>query len=205
MLFLIIFYRQIKSKIPRRIVVADVLDHRADQFHIVRQQPVFHFLAEDVAENAAEVFVPRVGQERAAVGQHADEAAQEPQVRQRVHLFLHAVFLIQEPPAGAELHFAGHAAVLKVADHRGDNLVVGRIDVIENRFGQPVVAIQAVEELYHRLRAEKVADRIETGIRSERLEHARVVVSQYAVVELLGPAFFVVHQSELMEHGRFEF
>ena len=112
--------------------------------------------------------------------------------------------LVEEPPAAAELHLAGRRAVLEIADHRGHHFVVGRVEIVEDRLGQPAVAVQAVEEPGHRPGDLEIADRIETGVRAERLEHPRVVVPQGAEVELLHPAFLVVHHGQLVKHGRLE-
>jgi len=40
------------------VVEADVLDHFAEQVQIVGQQPGFDIIAEHIAENPAEIFVP---------------------------------------------------------------------------------------------------------------------------------------------------
>ena len=95
-------------------MVADVGDHRADQVHRVGQQALLDLRAQQVAEDTAKVLVASVGEERSAIGQHADEAAQKAEVRQRNELLLDAVLLIQEPPGAAELHFAGRCASWKL-------------------------------------------------------------------------------------------
>ena len=55
-----------------RVAVADVTNNLPDQFHIIGDESALHVASENVAEQAAEVFVARVGDERAAVGEHAD-------------------------------------------------------------------------------------------------------------------------------------
>ena len=45
---------------------------------VVGQQAAAHVVAEEVAEQAAEVVVARVGEEAARVGDHADEARERP-------------------------------------------------------------------------------------------------------------------------------
>ena len=59
------------------IVEADVFDHCAKQFHIGRDLSVFDIGADQVAQDAAEIFVARLGEEAARVGEHADEAAEQ--------------------------------------------------------------------------------------------------------------------------------
>ncbi len=88
-----------------------------------------------------------VGEEGAAVGDHAHELAQQSQVGEGVKLALHAVLGVEVPPGGAELHFAGDAAVLEVAQHGGDQVVVHGVVVVEDCLGQVVVAVEAVEKL----------------------------------------------------------
>lgn len=97
---------QFNGEIVTRIVKANVFHHLAQQRDIRRRFAGSHPTADHLAQNAAEVFVARVGEEAATVGQHPDEAAQQPELRQLGHLPLHTVFLIVEPPAGAELHLA---------------------------------------------------------------------------------------------------
>ena len=91
-----------------------------------------------------------------------------PRFDSALSLPLHAVLLVEEPPARAELHLAGRAAVLEVADHRGQHVVVGRVEVVEDRLGQPVVAVEPVEEPRQRPGDLEVADRVEAGVRPER-------------------------------------
>ena len=112
----------IELEISSCVVVGNVLYHLAQQFAIVGQQPLLHIVAKEVAEDAAEILVARIAQERARVSQHAYETAQQAEHRQGVHLLDHAVHLVVEPPAATKLNLAG-LATLEVAEHRGDNLV----------------------------------------------------------------------------------
>ena len=100
---------------------------------------------EQVAEHAAEVLVPRVGHERARVGQHADEVREQADVRQRVDLPLDAFLLIEKPPAAAELHPAGERSVLEVADHRRQRVVVHRVVVVEDGLRQRALLLELIE------------------------------------------------------------
>ena len=127
-------------------MVADVLDHAADHFQVVGQQALLDLGPEEVREDAAEVLVTGVGEERAAVGDHAHETAQQALVGERLQLPFHPVLLVEEPPAAAELHFSGRAAVLEIAEHGGDQVVVDRVVVVEDGLGQAVLLIEAVEE-----------------------------------------------------------
>ena len=59
-------------------------------------------------------------------------------------------------------------------------VVVARIEVVENRLGQPVLAVEPVEELRQRPGDFEIADRIEAGVGAERREQPRVGVAQRA-------------------------
>ena len=82
-----------------------------------------------------------IGEETAAVGQHANEAAQQAELRQLRHLTLHAVFLIVKPPAGTELHLARHPFALEVADHSAQHFVIARVQAVQNGFWQQVLLV----------------------------------------------------------------
>ena len=64
----------IELEVAAGVVVGDVLDHLAQQLAVVRQQALLDIVAQQVAEDAAEVLVARIAEERAAVGKHAHEA-----------------------------------------------------------------------------------------------------------------------------------
>lgn len=76
-----------------------------------------------------------VRQEAAAIGEHANKAAQQTQLGELSHLALHTVFLIVEPPARTELHFPRHAFALEVTNHGADDFVIAWIQAIDNGFG----------------------------------------------------------------------
>src|SRR5690606_14164943 len=121
----------------------------------------------------------------ARVGEHADELREKPELGQRVKLHFHTFLLIEEPPAGAELDLARSGAVLEVADHRTENVVVGWIEVIEDDLGQLVVAVECVEVTRKSARLRKVSDRVHPGVGPNAFEQAAVVVAQGSEVELL--------------------
>ena len=88
-----------------------------------------------------------VGEEAAAVGQHADKAAQQAKLRQLGHLTFHAVFLIVEPPAGTELHLARHAFALEVTDHSAQHFVIAWVQAVQNSFRQQVFFVLLAQQL----------------------------------------------------------
>ena len=55
--------------------------------------------ADDIAEDAAEIFMARVADEAPGIGQHTYEAAQQAERRECVQLLPHTVLLVEEPPA----------------------------------------------------------------------------------------------------------
>ena len=112
----------IELEISSCVVVGNVLYHLAQQLAIVGQQPLLHIVAKEVAEDAAEILVTRIAQERARVGQHTHKATQQTEHRQGVHLLDHAVHLVIEPPTATKLNLA-RLTTLEVAEHRGDDLV----------------------------------------------------------------------------------
>ena len=70
----------LKIKIILCVVVRDVLNHLVDTLSLI--PCVWHFSVLDVggnevAEDATEIFVARVGEERTGVGEHTYETAQE--------------------------------------------------------------------------------------------------------------------------------
>ena len=82
----------------------------------------------------------------------------------------------------------GDRAVLEVADHRRERVVVGGVEVVDDHLRQRVLAVEPVEVATERLDLRPVADRVDAGVGAERLQARRVVVAERAEVELLGPA-----------------
>src|SRR6185312_6320758 len=127
------FRGDFQAEVIPRVAKADVLHHRADQLQVGGDRPPGHVGAQQVAERAPEILVARIAEEAAGVGDHADEAAEQPEIGEGVHLPLHALLLVEEPPAAAELELAGDAAVLEAADHRPEEVVIHRVDVVDDR------------------------------------------------------------------------
>ena len=94
------------------VVVADVLHHFSNERKIVGKPSALDVVAEDIAKQAAEVFVARVGEKLTAVGEHADELAKQAGLREALNLARHAVELIKEPPSAAELDFAPRDTII---------------------------------------------------------------------------------------------
>src|SRR5262249_53556398 len=99
--------------------IADIPNHGADQFFVVRDQALLDVAANEFAQGGAKIFMARIAHKGPRIGDHADEAGQQAEIRERVYLPFHAFLLVEEPPARAVLNFAGDGAVLEVADHGG--------------------------------------------------------------------------------------
>ena len=200
MIFLIL-----KIKVILSVVVGDIFDHPANPVHLaLRKLPIFDIPSDDVAEDAAEILVTGVADETAGVREHAHEAAQQPQHAQRVELLAHAVLLIEEPPAAAELHHSGIGAVIEGVGHRRHDLVVLGIEAIEDGLGQFARLGEPVQELVPCGGRRQVVDGIVARIGPELAEHPAVVVADGAYVELLRPAALGVHYRHVEEEGAAE-
>src|SRR3954447_14274202 len=88
-----------EAKVLRSVRVADAAHDAADKLLVVGNEALFNVCAEQVAEHAAEIFVARERHPRARIRDHADEAGEQPGVRQRVELPLDGFLLVEEPPA----------------------------------------------------------------------------------------------------------
>ena len=56
------------------VVIADVADHWADQIVVIGDFTVFHVCANEVAKDASEVFVSRIGHEGSGIRHHTHES-----------------------------------------------------------------------------------------------------------------------------------
>ena len=143
------------------------------------------FAADQIAEHAAEILMARIAHERPRVRDHAHEAREQAEIRQRVQLPLHRLLLIEKPPARAPLDFPGHAAVLKISDHRREQIIIRRVQVVDDRLRQRILLIQPIQITRERLRLRKIPDRIEPRVRTDLLHQARVVIPHRAEMQLL--------------------
>ena len=89
----------VEVKVSTSIIVRDVLHHTTEDLLIVGQQALLHIITKQVAEDTTEILVARIREERARVGEHTHESAQQSQYRECVHLTDHTIHLIIEPPA----------------------------------------------------------------------------------------------------------
>ena len=80
------------------MVIADIACDLPQRGPIVGIFPALNPAAKQAAQDSAEIVVPRVLQEAARVGQHANKARQIAEIRQRDHLLGDALNVIVEPP-----------------------------------------------------------------------------------------------------------
>ena len=88
-----------------------------------------------------------------------------------------------------DLEFAGDGAILEIAEHGGEGVIVGGIEVVDDRLGQGIVQLQPVEIGGQGAGLREIADGIEAGIRSEFGKQPGVVAAERAQMQLLDPAF----------------
>lgn len=185
-----------QPKVLHCVTVTDAADERAEQRVIRRQFTRFHIAPDQLTEDAAKVFVPRITHERARVRNHAHEPRQQPEIRERVHLPFHAVLLIQKPPPAAELDFARDAAVLEIAEHGAEHVVIRRIEIVKNGAGQCVFGFEPVQKRRQRPGLWQVAHGIKAGVATELAQRPGVVVALRAQVQLHHPTFLGVESAD---------
>ena len=67
----------VETEVTAGIVVRYILDHTAQRGVVIGYQAVLHISTYQVAEQAAEILMTRIAEERARVGKHAHEARQQ--------------------------------------------------------------------------------------------------------------------------------
>ena len=133
-----------------------------------------------------------VAQEAAAVGQHANEVAQQAQACQTGHLLFHADLVVIEPPCGAVLDLARHLAVLEAAQNGADLCVVGGVQAVDDGLGALVGVVQGAQQACDLAAAGSGVDHIKAGVGSQQSVHLAVHAAQAVVVDLHGDAQTVI-------------
>ena len=87
---LVLYLSDFEAEVILGVAETDVADERTEHLHVTRQFAIDDLPDDEVAEQTAEVFVPRIAQETARVGQHADKPAEQTEVGQRVGCLLNA-------------------------------------------------------------------------------------------------------------------
>lgn len=182
-----------KAEIVGGIVVADGANEGADERQIVREQTTVDFVSEELAEDAAEVFVPGIAEERTGIGQHSNEPVQQAELRNRFELAFHAIHLIVEPPSGAHLDFSGDGGALEAAGERHDKFVVAGVQGVEDGSGKEVLPVERIEDFCERGGDVPVSDGIGAGVGAVDLEESRAIVPDDIEMELPCPVCPGIH------------
>ena len=154
----------------------------------------FHHGAEDIGHDSAEHFeAGSVGEELAAVGDHAGEGTEQIDAADVLQLALHADGGIQKPPGGAEADF-----VSECAGQGGQRGILGGIQRVQNDFQAVVEAVEEADEV-----GGVVLDQggdVSARVGSEGAEDGAADVADGAHVKLRDPALLRVHFAELAHH-----
>ena len=77
----------LEPEIALRVAIADVLHHLSEERKFRGGQKTFLYLsAQQVAQDAPEILMARIGEEAARVGQHPHETAQEAERGERLRI-----------------------------------------------------------------------------------------------------------------------
>ena len=121
----------LEVKISFGIIIRNVSDHLFYEGHLLGWQlAVLDILTYHITELAAEILVAGIGEEGTAVGEHTHEATEQSQNAEGIHLALHTIQLIVEPPSTTELNLAGCGAFLEIAKHCGNHFIIGWVEAI---------------------------------------------------------------------------
>ena len=87
-----------------------------------------------------------------------------PGVGEGIQLQLDAFLLIEKPPATAELDLSRSGLVLKVAGRSREDVIIGRVVVVNDGTGQRVFRLEQVEIRREGRGLREVANRVEAGV-----------------------------------------
>src|SRR5262249_1784374 len=90
--------------------------------------------------------------------------------------------------------------ILEIAGHSREHIIVRRVQIVKNRFGQSVFFAQAAKESRQSLRLRPVTGGIETLIATQSSHRVGVGVPQSSEVELLDPAFLGVQMGRVQQN-----
>ncbi len=146
----------------------------------------------------------RVRQEAARVGQHADEARQQAHVRQRVHLLAPCRRADRGTTRRCRTASCpGAEPSWKMPMIVGEQLVVARVQVVDDRLGELSRRVEPIEEAHQRARpaGSRRSRRSRCSGPSARIPRV-LLLRMRAEVELLHPAARVIHHGEVVEQRR---
>ena len=139
----------------------------------------------------------REGAERTRVGQHTDGLGQKAVFHQLVNLAAHAADGVVEPPCCAKLDLRR-----EVDCHGGENGVVGRVQVVQDRVRQAVFACQITEERAKLERIGREADAVAARVRTDLRKQARILIADGAKMQLHGNAMRMIRFAEDVQQLR---
>jgi len=131
---------------PAGVAVRDVFDGFSEKCIVVGELPGLDPCPHPGAEQAAEYLVPYAGKVAAGVGDHADEAPEQPVGGDRLELALDPGAVVVEPPGGAELELSGDAILGKRSQQAAHHFVIGGVKRIENRARQRTILLHRIEK-----------------------------------------------------------
>ena len=140
-----------------------------------------------------------VAQEAAAVGQHADEVAQQAQAGQGLHLLVHAVVSIAEPPGGAQLDLAGDLVVLERAQDGAQHIKVGGVQAVQDDLRAGIGLGQCAQQAADGGTAIGHGNHVKAGVGAELAVHLVIDVAQAAVMNLHSNVVFLVGSAQFQQ------
>lgn len=196
---------QRELEVSLRVVVGDILHDLTENVVILGELSVLYPVADEIAEDSAEILMSGVRQEASGVGQHADEAGEISQVGEGNHLILHTGLVIVEPPCASLLNLGNGGGILETAEDGADGLIVVGIQAVEDGSGKLVGLNQCVQKVCHLRGRSVVVDAVVTGVGPQFLEHQSVIVALTAIVQLHSPAPLVVFSAHEEHESGLEF
>lgn len=91
-------------------------------------------------------------------------------------------------------------AVLEIADHGSDNVIVGGIEVIQDHLGQFSSRFQPIQVAHQRFDLRPVADRVVPGVGAKLRQAAAIRVTQRAQMQMLGPPCVGIQFAKEAQH-----
>ena len=134
--------------------------------------------------------MPGKGEKGPAIGKHTHETGKKPKTGQCIDLCFHPLLLIEEPPARPKLYLARDRSVLKIPCQCGEEVIIGRVMVVDYRLGHRPELFELVKVGSQFTNLGKIPNRIKPGIGPEFLKFPGVYIAVRTEVHLLGPSLW---------------
>lgn len=197
-MFYFLICAELQVEVTLCVVVADAFHDLLQGLLIAGVLAILDPVADEVAHQAAEQFVAGVAQEATAVGQHADKVAQQPQASQGLHLLVHSVVGIAEPPSRAQLDLAGNFVILECTQDGAQHVKVGGVQAVQDHLRAFAGLGQLAQQAADGGAAIGHSDHIKAGIGAQLLVHLLVDIAQAAVMDLHGNVILFVQAAQLI-------